>query len=85
MPVPKHLDEAVARLKEALAHIDEARAKPPTPETIREWLSALTDYAIAQSDIQAYNNESIHEKLHEIAGRSGVARPRSARKGQGRT
>ncbi len=73
MPVPKHLDEAVARLKESLVRIDEARAKPATLETVQEWLNALTEYTIAQGDIETFNNESVHEKLHEIAGRVGMA------------
>ena len=72
MAVPKHLDEAVIRLKEASARIDEGRAKPLTLESLREWLVALTDYAVAMSDIQTFNNESIHEKLHELAGRVGL-------------
>ncbi len=73
MAVPKHLDEAVARLKTSLARIDEARAKPVTLKTLQEWLDALTDYTVAQSDIETFNNESVHEKLHEIAGRVGLA------------
>ncbi|MFI5398032.1 MAG: hypothetical protein ACHQ9S_21045 [Candidatus Binatia bacterium] len=72
MAIPKHLDEAVTRLKEASARIDETRAKPLTLESLREWLVALTDYALATSDVQTFNNESIHEKLHELAGRVGV-------------
>jgi len=72
MAVPKHLNEAVTRLNLALAQIDAARVKPVTLETLQEWLAALTDYAGAQSDIQAFNNESIHEKIHAVAGRLGV-------------
>jgi len=72
MAIPKHLDEAVARLNEASAHIDEARAKPLTLESLREWLVGLTNYAVAISDIQTFNNESVHEKLHELAGHVGL-------------
>jgi hypothetical protein len=72
MAIPKHLDEAVTRLNEASARIDEARAKPLTLENLREWLVGLTNYARAASDVQAFNNESVHEKLHEIAGRVGL-------------
>lgn len=72
MAVPKHLNEAAARLKEASARIDEARSQPATPEGTRQWLVALTDFAMALSDIQAFNNESVHEKLHALAGRAGL-------------
>lgn len=72
MALPKHLDEAVARLKEAAFRIDQARGKPFTPDTQQEWLAALTDFSYALCDIQEFNNESVHEKLHEIAGRMGI-------------
>ncbi len=72
MAIPKHLDEAVSRLNTASRQIDEARAKPLTLESVREWLVALTNYVLAASDVQAFNNESVHEKLHEIAGRVGL-------------
>lgn len=71
MGLPKHLDDAVARLEQASKQIDEARAKPVTLETIREWLEGLTNFAKATTEIQELNNESIHEKLHELAGRAG--------------
>ena len=74
MSLPKHLEDAVARLKEALFRIEQARAKPLTLENQRDWLNALTDFSLALSDIHEYNNESIHEKLHEIAGRLGMKR-----------
>lgn len=74
MPVPKLLEEAVARLKEASARIDVAREKPPTLESLQEWLAGLTDFSHALSEIQEYNNESVHEKLHEIAARLGLRR-----------
>lgn len=72
MPVPKHLEEAVAKLKAASFRIDEAREQPSTVESQREWLQALTDFSLALSEIQEYNNESIHEKLHELAARLGL-------------
>lgn len=72
MAVPKHLEDAVAKLKEASFRIDEARQKPLTLETQHEWLVALTDFSVALSEIQEYNNESIHEKLHELASRVGL-------------
>jgi polysaccharide deacetylase 2 family uncharacterized protein YibQ len=72
MAVPKHLDEAVARLKKASARIDTARAKPLTLKNLQQWLAALSDFAAALSDIQSFNNESVHEKLHELAARVGL-------------
>lgn len=72
MTVPKHLEDAATRLKEAEFRIDEARQGPVTCESQKLWLEALTDYCRALAEIQAYNNESVHEKLHELAGRMGV-------------
>ncbi len=74
MTLPKHLEEAAARHKEATFRIEQVRAKPLTLEHLQEWLVALTDLAMAMSDIQEFNNESIHEKLHEIAARAGLRR-----------
>ncbi|MFQ5598305.1 MAG: hypothetical protein ACE5GK_09680 [Nitrospiria bacterium] len=68
MSLPKQIEEAVGRLEEAIWKIDEAREKPPLPENQREWLSALTDFSYALSEIHQLNNESIHEKLHALAG-----------------
>ena len=72
MSLPKHLEEAAQRLKDASFRIEAARAKPPTLASLQVWLAALTDYGQALSDIQRLNNESIHEKLHAIAGPLGV-------------
>ena len=72
MPIPKHLDEAVAALKRASARIDAVRAQPPSIASQHEWLTALTDFCRALSDIQSFTNESVHEKLHELAGRAGL-------------
>jgi hypothetical protein len=72
MAIPKHLDDAVVRLKEASARIQEAREKPLALETLRDWLESLTDYCVALSDIHAFNNESVHEKLHELAVHTGT-------------
>ncbi len=69
MTLAKQLEAAVARLKEASARIEQARAKPVSLESQQEWLTALTDFTSALSDIQEFNNESVHEKLHELAGR----------------
>jgi hypothetical protein len=72
MTVPKHLNEAAEKLKAASFRIDEARRGPLTSENQKLWLEALTDYCAALSDVQAYCNESVHEKLHELAGRMRV-------------
>jgi hypothetical protein len=72
MTIPKHLNEAAAKLKEASFKIDEARRGPVTCENQKLWLEALTDYCVALSEVQSYCNESVHEKLHELAGRMGM-------------
>ena len=43
-----------------------------TCENQKVWLEALTDYCLALSEVQSYHNESVHEKLHELAGRAGI-------------
>ncbi|PTL83751.1 hypothetical protein [Vitiosangium sp. GDMCC 1.1324] len=68
MALPKHVDDAADRLHEAFARIEEARARPTSQESLREWLSALTDYAQALMDLHEFTNESVHEKLHVLAG-----------------
>lgn len=69
MAVPKHLEEAVTRLEMAAERIDLARAAPLSLESQREWLEALTDFVQALGEIHEFTNESVHEKLHELAGR----------------
>ena len=78
MALPKHLDEAAAKLEQAASRIEEARAKPVTLESLQEWLVALTDYSMAGSEIHQLNNESIHEKLHELAASIGLRKFPSA-------
>lgn len=72
MAVPHHLDDAVERLRDASLRIETARARPTSPESLREWLEALTDYVQALSEAHEYTNESIHEKLHALAGAMGL-------------
>lgn len=72
MSVPRHLEDAAARIKEATRRIAQAREGPTTCENQKVWLEALTDYCQALTDIQTYNNESVHEKLHELAGKIGL-------------
>jgi uncharacterized protein YukE len=72
MSLGKQLEQAAARMKDAARRIEQARAKPASVESQQEWLAALTDYAAALSDIQEFTNESVHEKLHSLAGRAGL-------------
>ena len=75
MALPKHLDEAAAKLEQAASRIEESRAKPVTLESLQEWLVALTDYSMTVSEIHQLNNESIHEKLHELAASAYAPEP----------
>jgi hypothetical protein len=72
MSLAEHLNEAVAKQKDATRRIVAARAKPATPDNLAEWLGALSDFSLALSDIQMFNNESVHEKLHELRERIGL-------------
>lgn len=67
MAVPKHLEEAVGRLEAAASRIDVAQKVPVTLENLREWVVGQTEYAKALSDIHQYNNESLCEKIHQLA------------------
>jgi hypothetical protein len=72
MSLGKHLEEAADRLKAAAYRIDEAREKPASAESLRDWLAALTDQTRALVDLQLLSNESIHEKLHALAEHVGM-------------
>jgi hypothetical protein len=72
MTVSRHVEEAAGRLKAASMQIAQAREGPATCENQTVWLEALTAYCQALADIQTYNNESVHEKLHELAARVGL-------------
>jgi hypothetical protein len=78
MTVSRHVEEAAGKLQEAARQIELAREGPATCENQRVWLEALTSYCQALADIQTYNNESIHEKLHELAGVAGLKKFRSS-------
>ena len=69
MSIPVHLEQAVARMKDASWRIDQAKDQPFSDKMVQEWLNAVTDFTTALSDVQRFNNESIHEKLHDLAGR----------------
>ena len=68
MPIPKHLDDAAERLARAEARILQMGEPPVTVDGLRDWVRALTEYVFALSEVQRYSNESVHEKLHELAG-----------------
>ncbi len=51
MTVPKHLDEATTKIKEATFRIGQARQGPLTGENQKVWLEALTDYCVALSEV----------------------------------
>jgi hypothetical protein len=72
MTVSRHVEEAAGKLREAARQIALAREGPDTCESQRTWLEALTAYCEALADIHTYNNESVHEKLHALAGRMGL-------------
>lgn len=68
MTIPKRLEDAASRLEDASWRIDLARKKAVSQESQQEWLGALTDYAQALAVVEQANNESVHEKLHQLAG-----------------
>jgi hypothetical protein len=72
MSVSRHVDESVAQLRMASARINAARQRALSLKSLREWLEALTDFTSALSDIQSFNNQSVHEKLHDLATRGRV-------------
>ncbi len=72
MTVSRIVEEAADKLQEAARQIVLAREGHNSCENQRVWLEGLTAYCEALADIQTYNNESIHEKLHELAGRMGL-------------
>lgn len=72
MTVSRHVEEAAERLKKAARQIALAREGPDNVQNQRVWLEALTAYCEALADIHTYNNESVHEKLHALAGRIGL-------------
>jgi hypothetical protein len=78
MTVSRHVEEAAGKLKEAQRQIALAREGPVTCENQQIWLEALTAYCQALADIHTFNNESIHEKLHELAGLLGLRKFRSS-------
>lgn len=75
MALKKHVEEAADRLKHASVRIDEARAKPPTPEHLQEWLGSLTDYSRAVADLLDLNMEAMQENLDALVRRQRQGPP----------
>jgi hypothetical protein len=78
MTVSRHLEEAAARLREAEIQITRASELSHSLQNQHVWLEGLTAYCKALADIHTYNNESIHEKLHELAAATGLKKFRSS-------
>ncbi len=72
MTLHRLLEAAAERLNDAGIRIEELREEPADLATMKAWLEALTQYVTALGEIQTLNNESLHEKLHELAGRVGL-------------
>lgn len=79
MAVPRHVDDAVERMRIAQERIAIAREKPSSVKSQAEWLEALTDFVTTLAEIQEYANESLVESLSDIGQRAGVTRPSAKR------
>ena len=73
MTTGRLLEEAVARYEDARRTIEILRAEPAKHRDLEAWLAALTDMVQAHSEVQRLNNESVHEKLHRLAGRQSLS------------
>ena len=73
MSLAQHLEKAASQLQEASFRIDEARGRPLSLESLREWIGGLTDYCMAVKDLQRFGSESVHEKLHTLAEHARLA------------
>ena len=81
MTVSCHVEEAAAKLQEAARQIALAREGLNSCENQRVWLEGLTAYFARPWPISIPNiieNESVHEKLHELAGRMGLRKFQSS-------
>jgi len=67
MPVTKLMNAASEKMETAAAKLRSAREGAFTPSALQEWLTALTDYALALGEVQQYSQESIHEKLQQLS------------------
>jgi phage shock protein A len=69
------VDDAADRLEDAQRRIEVARAQAPSVENLHSWLSALSDYAQALSELHEFTNESIHEKLQVLLAQVKLREP----------
>ena len=67
MAVTQLMKRASDRMEEAQRRLREARECSFTPGALKDWLTALTDYALALGEVQEYSQQSIHEKLQTLA------------------
>jgi hypothetical protein len=77
------VQQALRRLENAERRIQRAREAPSTPENMREWLEAVSDFAHALSEIQELDRESLHHRLDQVSGALGLERPAGIRPPRG--
>ncbi len=69
MTLDKQLEKAADRLKIASLRIDEIRSNPVSPDQMQEWLAALTDYALASTELHDLNLETLREDMDDFIRR----------------
>jgi hypothetical protein len=67
MAMTKTMEAAANKMEAASTRMRELREGPFTPGNLKDWLEALTDYALALGEVQEYSQQSIHEKLQALA------------------
>jgi hypothetical protein len=80
MTLPEHLHQAMDKLEAASERIELAKGQSVSLETLRDWLSALTDFTLALAEVHEFDREEIDKFMHEMAGRVGLERLSSSRK-----
>lgn len=66
MSTPELMKTAATRMEAAAKKLAEARELPFTPGALKQWMEALTEYALALGEVQQYSQQSIHEKLQAV-------------------
>lgn len=69
MALDKQLEKAADRLKISSLRIDEIRSKPASQDQMQEWLAALTDYALASTELHDLNLETLREDMDDLIRR----------------
>ena len=69
MALDKQVEKAADRLKIASLRIDEIRSKPASSDQMQEWLAALTDYALAWTELHDLNLETLREDMDDFIRR----------------